>query len=203
MSRHKKAKFAPFSTINDTRAISAKGSSMTARLHRIHAILRSGNVPTTLVSRPHIGSVVLAGTPEHGPGDVLLRDTGDRLWLVHGHGTDELPNDCADKWVADVVKVRVVQAWAERGDPEARAVLAALANPSRPHHTTDRRRPAQPRRPGSTVSTASFVDPLMLAAEMFQMANRFGWAVLTGSPTLAGFAWPSPWGTIQRIRTSR
>ena len=175
---------------------------MTARLQRIHAILRSGNVPTTLVSRPHIGSVLLAGTPDHGPGDVLLRDTGGRLLLVHGHGTDVLPGDCADKLIADVVKVRVVQAWADRGDPEARGALAALGIPLWEHRPTDRPSQTQPHRPASTVQTATFVDPLMLAAEMFQMANRFGWAVLTGSPALAGFAWSSPWGS-QRVRVSR
>ena len=176
---------------------------MTARLQRIHAILRSGNVPSTLVSRPHIGSVLLAGTPDHGPGDVLLQDTGGRLLLVHGHGTDELPGDRADKWVADVVKIRVVQAWADRGDPEARDALAALGIPSWPYRPTDRPGPAQPRRPAPTVSTVSFVDPLALAAEMFQMANRFGWAMLTGSPAFARFAWSGPWGTIRGVRSSR
>lgn len=193
----------PFSVISDTRASSAKGSSMTARLQRIHAILRSGNVPAALVSRPHIGSVLLAGTPGHGPGDVLVRDIGGRLWLVHSHGTDVLPDDSADTWVADVVKVRVVQAWAERGDPEARAVLAALANPSQPHHPAEQPHAAQPRRPASFVSTVSFIDPLVLAAEMFQTAHRFGWAVLTGSPAFAGFAWSSAWGAIQTTRIRR
>lgn len=176
---------------------------MSARLQRIHAILRSGNVPSTLVSRPHVGSVLLAGTPDQGPGDVLLREAGGGLWLVHRHGTDELPKDCADEWVADVVKLRVVQAWAERGDPEARAVLAALANPSRPHHPTDRPHPTPTRRPAASVLTVSFLDPLVLAAEMFQMANRFGWAVLTGRPSVAGFEWSSPWGTIHGVRLRR
>lgn len=175
---------------------------MTARLQRIHAILRSGNVPTTLVSRPHIGSVLLAGTPDHGPGDVLLQDTGGRLLLVHGHGTDELPEDRTDRWVADVVKVRVVQAWADRGDPEAREALAALGIPLWSRGSTDRPGQAQPRRTAPTVPTVAFVDPLVLAAEMFQMANRFGWAVLTGGPAFVGFAWSSPWG-FQRVRTSR
>jgi len=175
---------------------------MTARLQRIHALLRSGNVPTTLVTRPHIGSVLLAGTPDHGPGDVLLQDTGGRLLLVHSHGTDELPGDRADRWVADVVKVRVVQAWADRGDPDARDALAALGIPLWPQSQTNRPSPAQPRGSASTVSTTSFVDPLVLAAEMFQMAERFGWAVLTGSPAFRGFAWFGPWG-MQRVRTSR
>jgi hypothetical protein len=158
---------------------------MTARLQRIHAILRAGNVPSNLVSRPQIGSVLLAGTPEHGPGDVLVRDTGGRLLLVHGHGTDELPSDSADRWVADVVKVRVVQAWAERGDPEARDALAALGIPLHTHHPTGRQR-----RPAASVTTVPFVDPLVLASELFQAAHRFGWAVLTGIPAFAGFAWP-------------
>ena len=176
---------------------------MTARLQRIHAILRAGNVPSILVSRPQIGSVLLAGTPEHGPWDVLVRDTGGRLVLVHGHGTDEVPSDSADGWVADVVKVRVVQAWADRGDPEARDALAALGIPLHTHHPTGRPHPARPRRPEASVTTVSFVDPLVLASELFQAAHRFGWAVLTGIPAFAGFSWSVRTGEGREPNTAR
>jgi len=79
---------------------------MTARLHRIHGMLRAGNVPSALGSRPDGGTVLLAGAPEHGFWDVQVRDTSGRLWLIHPSGTDELPGDSTDTWVADAIKHR-------------------------------------------------------------------------------------------------
>ena len=138
---------------------------MSARLQRIHAILRAGNVPCGLTSRPGIGTVLHAGTPEHGPWDVLVRDTGDQLLLHHAGGVDELPHDVTDSLVADVVKVRVVQAWADRGDPEARALIARLDNPSQPDLAAYRDRTTQPRQQVPPFAAVAFVDPLRSNAD--------------------------------------
>ena len=173
---------------------------MSARLQRIHAILRAGNVPCGLTSRPGIGTVLHAGTPEHGPWDVLVRDAGDQLWLHHAGGVDELPHDVTDSLVADVVKVRVVQAWADRGDPEARALIARLHNPSQPHHAAYRDRTTQPRQHMPPFTTVAFVDPLQFAATLIQTANRAGWAMLTGHPASAAFTWSNPWGTLLSVQ---
>ena len=176
---------------------------MTARLQRIHATLRDGNVPSAISHRPGIGTVLHAGTPEHGPWDVLLRDTGNGLLLHHAGGTDELAADSADSLVVDAVRIRVVQAWADRGDPEARGALAALGIPLWEHRPTDRPSQAQPRRPASTGPTATFVDPLQFASDIFQASNRAGWAMLTGGPMSAAFTWSGPWGTYLGVHVKR
>ena len=48
---------------------------MSERLQRIHAVLREGNVPCALGSRPGLGPVLLAGTPDSDSWDVILSDT--------------------------------------------------------------------------------------------------------------------------------
>src|SRR5664279_3884057 len=154
---------------------------MSARLQRIHAILRAGNVPCGLTSRPGIGTVLHAGTPEHGPWDVLVRDAGDQLWLHHAGGVDELPHDVTDSLVADVVKVRVVQAWADRSDPEARALIARLHNPSQPHHAAYRDRTTETRQHMPPFTTVGFVGPLQFAATTTDV----------GSPTKPSLCRPS------------
>ena len=173
---------------------------MTARLQRIHAILRAGHVPCALDSRPSVGTVLQAGTPDHRPWDVLLRDTGSELRIHHGGGADELPYTWPDAMVADAVKVRVVQAWADRGDPEARALIARLHNPSQPRHAAYRDRTTQPRQQVPPFATVAFVDPLQFAATLIQTANRAGWAMLTGHPASAAFTWSNPWGTLLSVQ---
>ena len=158
---------------------------------------------SALGSRPGGGTVLLAGAPELGFWDVQVRDSGSRLWLSHPSGTDGLPGDATDTWVADAIKVRIVQAWADRGDPEAAAVMARLHNPSQRHYPADRPHTTGPRRPVAFVSTVPFLDPLALAVQMVQTANRAGWAFLTGSPRSAAFTWSGPWGSFQSIHISR
>lgn len=176
---------------------------MTARLHRIHAILRDGNVPSAISYRPGIGTVLHAGTPEHGPWDVLLRDTGDRLELHHAGGTDVLADDSADSLVVDAVRIRVVQAWADRGDPEAKALIAMLQRPAHRQPTGFGEHATRPRQHPVHPSTVTMIDPLQLAAEMFQAANRMGWAMLTGRPMSAGFGWSGPWGAFFGVHIER
>jgi len=176
---------------------------MTARLQRIHAILRAGHVPCALDSRPSVGTVLHAGTPDHRPWDVLLRDTGSELRIHHAGGADELPYTWPDTMVADAVKVRVVQAWADQGNPEAKALIAMLQDPSQPHHSAYRTHTAAPRQHVSPHSTTPFVDPLQLAAEILQAANRLGRAILTGRPVSTMITFSSPWGTYQRVHIRR
>ena len=149
---------------------------MTARLHRIHGLLRAGNVPSALGTRPGGGTVLLAGAPGHGCWDVQVRDSGGGVWLSHPGGTDELPGDATDTWVADAIKVRVVQAWADRGDPQAAAVMARLHNPSQRRSPADRPHPPGPARPAAFVSTVPFPDLLVLAVQMLSTTNRAGWS---------------------------
>ncbi len=176
---------------------------MTARLQRIHAILRAGNVPCALSSRPGIGTVLHAGTPEHGPWDVLLRDTGSELLIHHDGGAVELPYDSTDTMVANAVKVCVVQAWADHGDPDAKALIAMLQDPSQPRRSAYQEHPAQPGHDVSPGGAVKFVDPLQIAAEMFRSANRLGWAFLTGRPTSTAFTLSSPWGTYLSVHIRR
>jgi len=181
----------------------AKGSSMTARLHRILAILRDGNVPSAISHRPGVGAVLHAGTPEQGPWDVLLRDTGHRLELHHAGGTDLLADDAADSLIVDAVRIRVVQAWADRGDPEAKALIAMLQGPTQQPSAGYREQAAWPRQHVAHQPTMTVIDPLLIAADMFQAAHRMGWAMLTGRPVSAGFAWSGPWGAFLGVHIER
>lgn len=171
---------------------------MSARLQRIHALLRAANVPSALSSRPGIGTVLHAGTPEHGPWDVLVRDTGSELLVHHSGGVLQLPAGATDTKVADAVKVHVVQAWADRGDPEAQALMAVLRDPSRPEHTAYRQHTSPaPQDVSPGAATALYVDPLLLAGQVFEAASRWGWSFFTAAPASTTFGVSGPWGTYR------
>ena len=117
---------------------------MSERLQRIHAVLRAGNVPCALGARPGLGPVLLAGTPDSDSWDVMLSDTAGGLRVHHARGVQLIPTGSSDSVIADTVKLHVVSAWAEQGDPEARAVIAKLtATASARHGARTRRRGRQ------------------------------------------------------------
>lgn len=171
---------------------------MTARLHRIHGILRAGNVPCALATRPGLGTVLHAGTPEHGPWDVLLRDTGRELTLHHSDGVIELSPRSTDIEVATAIKVQVVQAWADRGDPEAKAVMARLQSAGQVPMDQPQRT-AYP----APLPVLQLFDPLLVAEQLFRAANEMGWAYLTGRPAAVGFSMIGPWGSYRMGYTRR
>lgn len=175
---------------------------MTARLQRIHDILRAGNVPCGLTNRPGLGIVLHAGTPEHGPWDVLLRDSGGELLLHHSGGSIELPPGGTDIELATAVKLHVVQAWADRGDPEAKAVIAMLHKAG---HTApaDSQPQASPNPYGAPLPAMQLFDPLFLAGQMVRAANEYSWALMTGQSRSVGFSMVSPWGTYRVGYTRR
>ena len=146
---------------------------MTERLRRVHTLLRSGNVPCELTRRADLGVVVLAGTPDLGPWDVLLRENAGELWIHDARGDVRLPADATDLMVANAVKFRVVQAWADQGDPEAKAVVATLnaARPAPPGEDADRPEHAY-------YVSVQLIDPLQLAAQIFDAFAQVGWSVL-------------------------
>jgi hypothetical protein len=144
---------------------------MSGRLGDIHRRLRADNVPAVLEYRPGLGTVVVAGIDrEHpvGGSAVVLHEAGGRYWIRHGGRTFAIPPDADDEIVLNAVKLRVVHAWADSGDPDAAAVLARV----------QQMMPAEPRR------AATMPDPFTLAFELFGTAMRIGWSL-----TL-----PSPWG---------
>lgn len=173
---------------------------MTQRLHRVHRLLRAGNVPCGLSTRPGLGTVLHAGTPEHGPWDVLLRDTGNELLLHHSSGLVELPSTGTDDEVATAVKVQVVQAWADRGDLEARAVLARLQQAG--HVVPSDQRP-DAYAYGASMPVMPLFDPMLFASQLFRAANEYGLAYWTGQSAALGFALTSPWGTYRVGYTRR
>ena len=147
---------------------------MPGRLADIHRRLRADNVPSTLEYRPGLGTVVLAGVdPAHpsGRAAVLLHEAGGRYWLQQGGQTFRLPPDADDEVVVNSVKLRVVHAWAEQGDPDASAVLAKVREMVPPE------RPLRPQ-------PAAFPDPFALTFQLFDTALRIGWSMTA----------PSPWG---------
>lgn len=148
---------------------------MSGRLGEIHRRLRADNVPSTLEYRPGLGTIVLAGIdPAHssGRGAVALHEAGGRYWIRQGCQTFRLPADADDEVVVNSVKLRVVHAWAEQGDPDASAVLAKVHQMVRPEPV---RQPA-----------AAFPDPFALIFQMFDAAFRIGWSMTV----------PSPWGMV-------
>ena len=175
---------------------------MTERLHRVHAILRAGNVPCAFRSLAGLGEVLLAGTPNQGPWDILIRETDGEVWIHDAGETVRLPPGFTDVMMANAIKVRVVQAWADQGDPEAQALIAMLKDPSQPHHSAYRVH--TPDRPEHvSPGTMQFIDPLQLVADVFTAANRLGWAFLTGRPAYVSFTLPSAWGTYQSFYSRR
>ncbi len=184
---------------------------MADQLRRVHALLRAGNVPCSLSSTPGQrdgrGTVLLAGTPNPGPWEVQLRESGGRLVLINDREAVSIPPGADDAAIADAVKLRVVQAWAEQGDPQAIAVLRALtgtsgAGPRPPAAHGYRGRPADF---GVRTVTVEFTDPLQLAGDLFAAATRIGWEMAKGrvpgyAATLALF---NPWLNYQRASIRR
>jgi hypothetical protein len=167
---------------------------MTERLHRVHALLRAGNVPCTM--RPDHGSglVLLAGTPNQGPYEVLLRDSGHDLWLHYAGEAVRLPDAADDTSIANAVKFRVVQAWADQGDAEAKAVVAKLKDSFYPSAHDGAGYPEHV----AYDIMVEFVDPMQfaaeLAADMFDFAAQLGWAFLRGrSPFYPASSLANPW----------
>jgi hypothetical protein len=165
---------------------------MTARLQRIHAILRDGHVPSALESRPGQGVLLQAGSPGSEAWDVLVEDTGAQLWVHDAHGAVRLPPGVADAAVADTVKFHVVQARADEGDPEARALIAELEATGWRRGAINEHREAQ-----APIDVFAFLNPLQFAARMVDAASQFGNGYLTPQQEQVGFAVWSPCGTIQ------
>lgn len=168
---------------------------MTERLQRIHAYLRAGNVPCEISTRPGLGVVLQAGTPDTGTWDVVLRDTGRELWIHDSRGAVRLLDDPSDAGAGDAVKLEVVQAWADQGNPDARALIAQLQRASRAQPGSGATGRAGYFDPSDAVSP--FLDPWHLAERMFDAASRIGSMFLTPPPGSAALTVWSPWGTVQ------
>lgn len=155
---------------------------MLGRLAAVHRRLTADHVPAVLEYQPGLGTVVVAGIDrEHpsGRSGVLLHEAGGQYWLRQGGETFRLPRDADDDTLVNSVKLRVVHAWAQQGDPEAAAVLAKVAQMTPP---------ARPR-----TQPVAYADPFTLAAELFSSAFRFGWTMTV----------PSPWGMYRSSFTVR
>lgn len=184
---------------------------MSDQLRAIHAILRAGNVPCTLNSTPGgrdgRGTVLLAGTPNPGPWEVQLHDSGGRLVLMNQREAVQIPRGASDSAIADAVKLRVVQAWAEQGDPQAIAALRALTGASGPGSRASSPRGYRARTGdvGGHSVTVEFVDPMQLAGDLFAAATRFGWEMAKGRVPgyAAALALFNPWLTYQRASIRR
>ena len=100
---------------------------MTGQLGRVHALLAAGNVPCEMKRRPDGGPVLAAGTPTSPRWDVLIWETDGDLFVQHKGAIDRLPA-AADQAIADAIKFRVVQSWADQGDPQAKALLSAIGD---------------------------------------------------------------------------
>jgi len=188
---------------------------MSERLQRIHAVLREGNVPCALGSRPGLGPVLFAGTPDSDSWDVILSDTAGELRVRDARGVQRIPAGSTDSVIADTVKLHVVSAWADQGDPEARAVIEKLTAGSARHGSRARagqaqagRRPpprTQTRRtqPPAPVDVFDLFNPLHFAGQMLDVAERFGALYSPGRPTTLSYTMWSPWGTVQGRYTHR
>ena len=82
-------------------------------------------MPCEMKRRPDGQPVLVAGTPTSAQWDVLIWAADGRLWVRHKGVVEQLPTG-ADQAVADAVKFRVVQSWADQGDPQAKALLSAI-----------------------------------------------------------------------------
>ena len=100
---------------------------MTGQLGRVHALLAAGNVPCEMKRLPDGGPVLVAGTPTSPRWDVLIWGTDGDLFVQHKGAIDRLPA-AADQAIADAIKFRVVQSWADQGDPQAKALLSAIGD---------------------------------------------------------------------------
>ena len=181
---------------------------MTARLNRIHAILQTANVPCALASRPGLGLVLQAGVPDGGIWDVLVRDTGKELLVQDDRGTTRVPLSAGDAAAADTVKLHVVRAWANQGNPEAHALLAKLGRTARLDNAYlgdqyTNTVPAQ----YLDVDGLSLLNPLHFAGQMFDAMNQLANVFMSPQPVPANpvtvsavtfhYKMWSPWGTIQ------
>ena len=170
---------------------------MTERLQRIHAMLRAGNVPCALSTEPGLGVVLQAGTPDSGVWDVMVRDSAGRLFLDDARGATVLAAGSTDSAVSDTIKLHVVQAWADQGDPAATAVIATLRERTASGATGY----GQPRTQAApnvfVIDLMSLFDPLHVVDRMIDVGNLFGNALLAWSPAAASFSLWSPWGTVQ------
>ncbi len=173
---------------------------MTERLQRIHTILRAGQVPCGLSSAPGGGVVLHAGDRVGGEWDVLVHDTDGELWVVDSRGAVLLPDNSTDAAIGDAVKLHVVQAWADQGNPEAKALIARLHSSAA--HQASRRHINQAGPDVLASVTALVMDPLSLAGRMFDTANRLGAIFLTPPASAVVTVW-SPWGTVQVGYTRR
>ena len=178
---------------------------MTARLQRIHAILRAGNVPCALDARPGVGVVLLAGTPDSGAWDVLIHDTGGQLWVQGARGMAQLPTGLSDAGAADAVKLLVVQAWADQGDREAQNVLARMgvSSPTRSGAANPATNPWTRSDHLAPIDMFALFDPLEFAGRMIDAATQMAEAFLTPPRTMVTFAMWSPWGMVQSRHTRR
>jgi hypothetical protein len=100
---------------------------MTGQLGRVHALLEAGNVPCEMKLRPDGRPVLAAGTPTSPRWDVLIWEKDGDLFVRHKGAIDRLPA-AADQAIADAIKFRVVQSWADQGDPQAKALLSAIGD---------------------------------------------------------------------------
>lgn len=148
-----------------------------------------------------------AGTPNPGPWEVQLRESGGRLVLINEREAVSIPHGASDAAIADAVKLRVVQAWAEQGDPQAIAVLRALtgAAGSGPRPTSSRRYRGGTADFGVRTVTVELVDPMRLASDLFAAATRIGWEMAKGR--MPGYAAAlslfNPWLTYQGTSVRR
>jgi hypothetical protein len=152
---------------------------MSGRIADLHRRLRADNVPCVLEHRPGLGTVLLAGIDRAHPSGrsgVLLQEAGGQYWIRQGGETFRIPPDADDELLLNSVKLRVVHAWAEQGDPEAIAVLTRVQ---------DLVRRETPRR--ETGFPDLYADPFALVFGMFETAFRIGWSLSV----------PSPWGMFR------
>jgi hypothetical protein len=153
------------------------------------------------------GTVLLAGTPNPGPWEVQLRESAGRLVLINEREAVSIPHGASDTAIADAVKLRVVQAWAEQGDPQAIAVLRALtgASSSGPRPSASRAYRSATRDFGARTVTVEFVDPMRLASDLFTAAARIGFEMAKGRVPgyAAAMSLFAPWLTYQRTSIRR
>ncbi len=185
---------------------------MSEQLRRVHALLRAGNVPCMLSTSPGVwddgATALLAGTPNAGPWEVQLLQTTDRLVLLNEREAIQIPRTATDEAIADAVKLRVVQAWAEQGDPQAAAVLRALtgaAGQGSRASTAPGYRDRRGDSAGLRTVTVEYVNPAQLVGDLFVAATRIGWDLVKGCvPGYAiAMAMLNPWLRYQRASIRR
>jgi len=53
------------------------------------------------------------------------------------------------------------------------------------------------------AAAAQYVDPLLLAGQVFEVASRWGWSFFTSAPASTTFTMSGPWGTYRTSYTRR